>query len=115
MEKYGDVLKRLRKKSKLKVRDVIYELNNMGIVLSPSALYNYENNTRAVGADVLLALCQIYKCTNILGAFSDMPVDYSVPTDEEWELIEKYRALDSRGKSAVIETLNREFDYIERK
>lgn len=112
MEKYGDVLKRLRKKSKKKVKDVISELGALGIDLTPSALYNYESNTRTASADVLLALCQIYGCTNVLGEFSDAPIDYSIPTDEEWDIIEKYRKLDTRGKSIVMDILNREFEFI---
>lgn len=33
-------------------------------------------------------------------------------TDEEQDIIKKYRALDQRGKDAVIETLIREYSYV---
>ena len=111
MEKCGDVFKRLRKKAKMSVADSINALNEMGIKLTPSALYNYENNTRAASADMLLALCIIYGCTNILEEFANIPPDYSIPTDEEWEIIEKYRALDSKSQEAVTLLLNHEYSY----
>ena len=113
MDKYGDIFKRLRKKSKKSVTVVISELNHMGISITASALYNYENNTRAASAEILLALCQIYGCTNVLEEFANIPPDYSIPTDEEWTMIEKYRALDSRGQQSVLDTLEREYSYTE--
>lgn len=111
MRKFGDVYKRLRKESGKSIPDVLEELSQMGINITTSALYNYENNTRAASADILLALCQIYGCRNILEEFANVEPDYSVPSDEEWKLISKFRALDERGRNNVLDTLEREYSY----
>ena len=113
MEKYGSVYKQLRKQSNKTTAEVVEELKAMGINITISALYNYENNIRAASADILLALCRIYDCRNILEAFTGIEPDYSKPTDEEWHLIEKFRALDARGQNNVQELLDREYSYTE--
>ena len=41
----------------------------------------------------------------------ETPAPYLLP--EEYQLIEKYRALDLRGKHAVSETIDREYEYIQ--
>ena len=38
-----------------------------------------------------------------------------LPSDEEMDMICKYRLLDQRGKDAVLETLNREYTFVENK
>ena len=59
---------------------------------------------------MFLALCEIYKCNNVLEVFSNIEVDYSVPDDSEWELIEKYRDLDDHGREMVDFTLLKEWE-----
>lgn len=113
MGEYGDVYRRLRKKANKSIPTVLKELNNMGIKLTASALYNYENNTRAASADILLALCQIYDCHNIMEEFANVKPDYSIPSEDEWNIIKKFRALDERGRNNVLDTLEREFSYTE--
>ena len=111
MEKYGSIYKQLRKKANKTTADVIEELKAMGINITASALYNYENNIRAASADILLALCLIYDCRNVLEVFTGLQPEYSKPTDEEWQIIEKFRALDARGQTNVKELLEREYSY----
>ena len=113
MEKYGSVYKQLRKKANKTTAQVIEELKAMGINITASALYNYENDIRAASADILLALCLIYDCRNVLEVFTGLQPEYSKPTDEEWQLIEKFRALDARGQLNVKELLEREYSYAE--
>lgn len=113
MEKYGDVYKSLRRKSGKTIAEVVDTLGDMGINITASALYNYENNIRAASAEVLLALCKIYKCNNILEVFGGLEPDYSKPSDEEWEIIRKFRALDDRGKINVVDLLEREYSFTE--
>ena len=36
----------------------------------------------------------------------------TVLTNAEWDMIGKYRALDERGKSSVLDTLDREYSYV---
>lgn len=109
----GTILRELRKKSKLSVQDVLKKLKELGEEIQQPTLYAYENNTRAASADMLLALCQIYDCNNILETFANVEPDYSVPDDEEWKLIEKYRKLDNHGKEVVSSVLNMEFKRIQ--
>ena len=101
----GSTLRELRERENLTIKDVISELDKHGISISDKALYSYESGKRAASADMFLALCEIYKCNNILEIFSNVKVDYSVPTDTEWVIIEKYRSLDPVGKELVDHTL----------
>jgi len=97
----GPTLRELRERANLTVKDVIYELSKREINISDKALYSYESGKRAASADMFLALCEIYKCNNILDVFSNIEVDYSVPDDTEWYIIEKYRDLDNEGREHV--------------
>ncbi len=63
-------------------------------------------------ADIFMALCKIYDCKNILEMFSFINADYSIPTDEEWDIIEKYRFISTNspdGASVVDTVLDREY------
>lgn len=111
-KKTGNVLRELRKKSGLSIQDVLEKLKDFGEDIQQPTLYAYENNTRAASADMLLALCQIYNCKNILETFSDVNPDYSIPDDFEWKIIEKYRfiAEHSPEGAAIVDTiLDREY------
>lgn len=112
MKKTGTILKELRKKSNLSVQDVLVKLKSYGEEIQAPTLYAYENNTRAASADMLLALCQIYKCNNILETFASIETDYSIPDDTEWEIIEKYRSLDSFGRDTISLILDREAERV---
>ena len=104
----GATLRELRERAGLTIKDVICELNKREISISDKALYSYESGKRAASADMFLALCEIYKCNNILEVFSNIEVDYSVPDDTEWAIIEKYRDLDDHGRESVNIMLERE-------
>lgn len=104
----GETLKELRKNMFLTAKDVSIILKNMGYSISDKTLSGYENGIRMPNADVFMALCQIYKCKNILEIFSFVEADYSIPTDNEWNIIEKYRDLDEQGRETVSYLLDRE-------
>lgn len=108
-QEMGSTLRELREKSKLSVKDVIEKLKERGVNISDKALYSYESGKRAASADMFLALCEIYNCNNVLEVFSGIEVDYSVPTDAEWKIIEKYRFIDTHGKDIVDTVLEKEY------
>lgn len=110
---FGDTLRYLREQEKLSVKSVIDELKKYNQNITDKTLYSYENNKRAASADMLLALCQIYNCNNILETFTDIVPDYSIPTDTEWNMIEQYRTLDPHGRDMVDTVLQKEVERME--
>lgn len=118
MEKnLGTVLKELRKKKKLTAKETSDKLLSMGYEISDKTLSGYETGIRMPNADVFMALCKIYDCKNILEMFSFINADYSIPTDDEWNMIEKYRLISkfsSDGASVVDTILDREYSIAEK-
>ncbi len=106
----GSTLRFLREREKMSIKEVIAELQKYGRDITDKTLYSYENDKRAASADMFLALCQIYRCTNVLETFADFKPDYSIPDDSEWRIIEKYRELDTHGKEMVDFTLEKEWE-----
>ena len=106
---FGATLRLLRERENLSVKDVLTRLKEFDLNITDKTLYSYENGTRAASADMLLALCQIYNCSNILETFANVQPDYSIPDDNEWKLIEKYRDLDPHGKDMVDTILDKEY------
>ena len=107
---FGETLRSLREREKLSVKEVIEKLKMYGLNITDKTLYSYESDKRASSADMLLALCQIYNCNNILETFAGLEPDYSIPDDSEWKLIEKYRLLDSSGKNTVDAVIEQEIE-----
>lgn len=105
----GTKLKALRGKTSLSAKDVSLKLKELGFEISDKTLHGYEGGFRMPSADVFMALCEIYGCKNILETFKDIEIDYSIPSDSEWQMIEKYRALDSYGSDLVDVVLNKEY------
>lgn len=111
-ENFGTVLKELRKKKNLTAKAVSNKLQDMGYSISDKTISGYETGIRMPNADIFMALCQIYECKNILEKFSFVKAEYSVPTDDEWKIIEKYRFISeysSDGISIIDTILNREY------
>lgn len=61
-----DVLKKLRKTSKMSANEVIVHLASYGIDISSKTLYGYESGLSMPNADIFVALCKIYGCQNPL-------------------------------------------------
>lgn len=99
----SNFLKQLRKTSGLSASDVVNELQEYNIDISAKTLYGYESGLSMLNADAFVALCKIYKCDNPMNIFGTPSV-----SSKEFDLIEKYRSLDSRGEDIVNTVLNRE-------
>lgn len=77
-----------------------------------SAIGNYENGVSSPKEEILLKLFDVLEVDpNFLFQDSFSLSDVSL-SFEETNLIKKYRALDERGKSAVLATLNNEYNSI---
>lgn len=71
-ERIAQVLKEKRKIKKMSVEEVSGILKSMhGIDISAKTLYSYETGHRQPDADLLMALCDIYGVTDIMGEFRD--------------------------------------------
>lgn len=107
MKNIGNTLKKLREENGMTRKDAADKLKDLGIDISDKTLYGYESGRNSANADMFLALCKIYKCANIMGTFSEAVEDVLF-TNNEWNIIEKYRLLDDYGKETVDMTLERE-------
>ncbi len=113
----GTVLKELRKKQKLTAKETADKLSSLGYEISEKTISGYETGIRMPNADVFMALCTIYDCKNILEMFSFIKADYSIPTDSEWKMVEKYRFISTHspdGAGVVDTVLEREYAIAEK-
>lgn len=108
----GATLRSLRERSNFSVKEVVELLKQYDFHISDKTLYSYESGKRAMSGDMLLTLCRIYKCNNILETFGNVEVDYEIPDDYEWSIIKKYRDLDDHGKRMVDLVLKEEHSRI---
>jgi transcriptional regulator with XRE-family HTH domain len=113
MNNIGEILKRLREENNLTGKETVDKLKELGIDISAKTLYGYESGRNSTNADMFLALCKIYKCQNIMSAFSDS-TDEVLFTNKEWNIIEQYRSLDDAGKNHINYELNREVRRVEK-
>lgn len=111
MKNIGDTLKKLREKNGMTRKDATDKLKSLGIDISDKTLYGYESGRNSANADMFLALCKIYKCNNIMETFSETVEDILF-TNNEWNIIEKYRSLDPHGQQTVDYILDREAERV---
>lgn len=109
MKNIGDTLKRLREENGLTRKEVADKLKKLGIDISDKTLYGYESGRNSANADMFLSLCKVYKCNSIMETFSETVEDILF-TNNEWEMVEKYRDLDPHGKEMVDFTLQKEWE-----
>lgn len=109
MKSIGLTLKKLREENNMTGKDAVEALTKYGINISDKTLYGYEKNRNSPNADMFIALCKVYRCTNILGTFDngDMNILF---TNSEFRHIEKYRDLDHHGKDMVDTVLDKEYE-----
>lgn len=107
----GEKLKQLREANGMTRKDVADKLKAFGIDISDKTLYGYESGRNSANADMFLALCQIYKCNNIMETFSSS-VDNVLFTNDEWRIIEQYRLLDLSGQETVSAILKHECERV---
>lgn len=110
MNNFGNKLKLLRDLKKYSAKEVVQKLQASGFEIADKTLYGYEKGIRMPNADIFVELCKIYKCHNILETFSETGIDYSIPNDLKYPIIEKYRDLDDHGKEMVNLVLDKESD-----
>ena len=108
----GEKLKKLRENNNMTRKEATDRLREYGIEISDKTLYGYESGRNSANADMFLALCQVYKCNNVMETFSDS-VDDVLFTNNEWEIIEKYRTLDTHGREIVDFVLKAEYKRCE--
>ncbi len=105
MKNIGGTLKKLREENGMTRKEAADRLKNLGIDISDKTLYGYESGRNSANADMFLALCEIYKCNNVMGTFSDTVEDILF-TNNEWNMVEKYRSLDDPGRAHVDTVLD---------
>lgn len=103
----SSAMKQLRRTSGYTAKDVTRLLSEYGIEISEKTLYGYESGVSMPNADTFVALCMIYKCDNPFEIFGGSTI-----SSDEIMLVKKYRCLDERGKDAVLNTLNHEYESI---
>ena len=89
----GKMLKQYRKINALSVTDVVLELSNKyGVRVAEKTLYGWESNQAHPSSDMFIALCDIYKISNISDMISPSCnfKNFTI-TAEERLLIEQYR------------------------
>jgi len=59
----ASTLKQLRKASRLSAKQAASQLKHYGIDIAPKTLYGYESGLSMPNADVFVALCSIYHCS----------------------------------------------------
>lgn len=109
MKNIGDTLKKLREENGMTRKEAADKLKDLGIDISDKTLYGYESGRNSANADMFLALCKIYKCNNIMGTFSETIEDILF-TNNEWNIIEKYRSLTPAAQSHVDAVLDWEVE-----
>ena len=113
-KKISVILKNARSSAGLSVKEVVTQLQNFGIDISPKTLYGWEGGHRQPDADIFLILCKIYGIRS-LKQFDNQEIstqDVDLLSSDETDIIKKYRLLDDRGKTTVRETVNREYSYV---
>lgn len=105
----GEKLKLLRENNNMTRKEVADRLKNYNIDISDKTLYGYESGRNSANADMFLALCQIYKCNNIMETFSNTVEDVLF-TNKEWTIIERYRKLNPHVKEVVDFVLDKEYE-----
>ena len=60
----ASTLKQLRKASRLSVKQAACQLKHYGIDIASKTLYGYESGLSMPNADVFVALCNIYHCSD---------------------------------------------------
>jgi len=96
----------LRKKSGLTQADISKHLK-----ITRQAYSFYESNQREMDFASLISIAKFYNVTtDYLLCRGD--VETTAFSNEEIEIVSKYRALDGRGKNAVKATLEFELSYV---
>lgn len=99
---FSNKLKDLRLKAGYSQKDVYEHFK-----IPQSTFSSWEVGKSEPSGEMLVKLCNFYKC--------DMVEEFSSDNDlnnKEWEMIEKYRSLDDKGKNHIDYELNRESERV---
>lgn len=100
---FSNKLKDLRLKAGYSQKDVYEHFK-----IPQSTFSSWEVGKSEPSGEMLIKLCNFYKCDMIKEFSSDEDLNY-----KEWNVIEKYRSLDDCGKKHIDYELNRECARIE--
>lgn len=103
------------------IRKNIFNLNQKAfsnlIGVSQGALSDIENGNRGLSMEALICLCEYSKGDNpfsfswlLLGKGEPVNLEAPLLTDDEQELLNSYRQLDSRGRHIIHATIYQELD-----
>ncbi len=100
---FSNKLKDLRLKAGYSQKDVYEHFK-----IPQSTFSSWEVGKSEPSGEMLIKLCDFYKCDMVKEFSSDEDLNY-----REWNLIERYRSLDSAGKKHVDYELDREVARVE--
>lgn len=100
---FSNKLKNLRLKAGFSQKDVYEHFK-----IPQSTFSSWEVGKSEPSGDMLIKLCEFYKCDMIKEFSTDEDLTY-----KEWDLLEKYRSLDSFGQETVLYILDREVSRVE--
>jgi transcriptional regulator with XRE-family HTH domain len=110
----GQVLKNARSNAKFTQQEIAAKI---GVTFQNVS--SWERGKSKIDIDTLAKLCGIYNINfvTVLEHATDMQNssvknDSQIISEDEIQLIKKYRLLDQRGQQTVLDTLNREYSYI---
>ena len=94
---FSNKLKSLRLKAGYSQKDVYEHFK-----IPQSTFSSWEVGKSEPSGEMLIKLCEFYKCDMVKEFSSDNDITYI-----EWDMLEKYRALDPHGKEMVDFTLSK--------
>ncbi len=97
---FSNKLKSLRLKAGYSQKDVYEHFK-----IPQSTFSSWEVGKSEPSGEMLIKLCEFYKCDMVKEFSSDNDITYI-----EWDMLEKYRALDPHGKEMVDFTLLKEWE-----
>jgi repressor LexA len=99
---FSNKLKSLRLKAGYSQKDVYEHFK-----IPQSTFSSWEVGKSEPSGEMLIKLCEFYKCDMVKEFSSDNDLTYI-----EWEMIEKYRSLDPYGQETISYILDREAERI---
>lgn len=108
----GKTLKKYRAASNISVKQISEILTEKGFKASEKTIYSWEADNSSPTPDALLVMCEVYGINDVLSAFgydNKKTSEKPILTYSETNLVEKYRALDDRGKETVDTILDMEY------
>ena len=99
---FSNKLKDLRLKAGYSQKDVYEHFK-----IPQSTFSSWEVGKSEPSGEMLVKLCNFYKCDMVEEFSSDNDLNY-----KEWEIIEQYRSLDDKGKNHIQYELNRESERV---